>query len=97
MQQSVRFVHGRIEKISPTGTAIENARFNFGGTITRDGFHLSYDRGRYIAALTFFGACIGFTDLSGIYVPNDMEKDVAAVCLKCALDAIEKPFEPTRQ
>lgn len=57
-----------IDIIIPTGTAIQNARayqvlnptFNAGNTgeVTRDGTHLEFGVGRYIAACTFFQTLI---------------------------------------
>lgn len=46
-----------IDIIIPTGTAIQNARgtsLNTNGELTRDGSHLSFGTGRYIAACTWF-------------------------------------------
>ena len=39
-----------ISMVIPVGTAIQNARTSFvGDTLTRDGYHLTYDFGRYVA------------------------------------------------
>lgn len=48
-----------IDVLIPSGTAIQNARTNpylkaVGNDLTRDGHHLDYGTGRYIAALTVF-------------------------------------------
>ena len=48
-----------IDILIPTGTAIQNARTNsylndVGAELTRDGHHLNYGIGRYIAGITFF-------------------------------------------
>lgn len=41
--------------VIPTGTAIQNLRMSFiGDTLNRDGFHLSFNEGRYTAGLTWF-------------------------------------------
>ncbi len=46
--------------IIPSGTTIQNLRTSsLGDTLTRDGFHLTYDVGRYAAALTWFAALSG--------------------------------------
>ncbi len=43
------------ESIIPSGTAVQNLRTSyFGDTLTRDGFHMSYDYGRYLTGLTWF-------------------------------------------
>ncbi len=55
-----------IDIVSPTGTAIQNARaMKLGVPLTRDKYHLSLALGRYIAGLTFFKAVTG-TDISYI-------------------------------
>ena len=46
--------NGEIVKVIPNGTAIQNVRTSFiGDNVTRDGYHLSYDKGRYLAGLTY--------------------------------------------
>lgn len=55
--------------IIPTGTAIQNARsvsgvtniINGGNNMTRDGYHLQYGTGRYIACATMFQKVFGDT------------------------------------
>ena len=48
--------------VIPTGTMIQNMRTTYlGDTLTRDGFHLSFDLGRYFASLIWFHK---LTDLS---------------------------------
>ena len=50
-----------IDVLSPVGTAVQNARATvLRDRMSRDGYHLSYALGRYIAGLTFFRALIGF-------------------------------------
>ena len=50
----------RIDGVIPSGTAIQNLRTSyFGDTLTRDGYHLSYNYGRYAAALTWFAYITG--------------------------------------
>ena len=47
-------------KVIPSGTAIQNLRTSlYGDTVTRDGHHLSYDVGRFTAALTWAGIISG--------------------------------------
>ena len=46
--------------IIPSGTAVQNLRSSYiGDTITRDGYHMSYDYGRYTVALTWFAYLTG--------------------------------------
>jgi hypothetical protein len=47
-------------KIIPAGTTAQNLRTTYlGDTITRDGYHMSYDFGRYAVALTWYVALTG--------------------------------------
>ncbi len=84
--------------IIPSGTAIQNIRTSyFGDTVTRDGYHLSYDIGRYTAALTWLKAITG-TDLSKVtYVPEEYRYLLGTKASLAAKEAAEKavlmPFE----
>ena len=49
-----------IEAIIPNGTAIQNMRTSYvGDNLTRDGYHLSYGLGRYVAGLTLVASLTG--------------------------------------
>lgn len=86
-------------KIVPNGTAIQNMRTSFvGDTLTRDGYHLSYDKGRYIAALTFAKTITG-CDLEKItYIPSSQSytDGVMAAMKESVNNAIAKPYEVTQ-
>lgn len=80
-----------IDTISPAGTAVQNARTAGIGCLTRDGFHLSLDTGRYIAGMTFFKALTG-ADISNVPMvkcENDYAKRVAVEAVN---NAIAEPF-----
>lgn len=63
--------HDRIEGLIPVGTVIQNLRSSYmGDTFTRDGYHLSYGKGRYIAGLTFFRAITDLNIDSITYLPT---------------------------
>lgn len=50
----------KIETVVPTGTAIQNGRSSFlGDHFCRDGYHLEFGVGRYIAACTWFEKLTG--------------------------------------
>ena len=50
--QSNVVAKGGFDKIIPSGTAVQNLRTSFiGDTFTRDGYHMSYDIGRFLVAL----------------------------------------------
>ncbi len=85
-----------LDVISPAGTAIQNARSTGKlGCLCRDGFHLSYGVGRYIAALTFLGKLTqeNLDDLT--FVPEGIGDVERKLAIECAKKAIENPFEAT--
>lgn len=60
-----------IDFVIPAGTAIQNARTSFmGDTLNRDGYHLDYYIGRYIAGLAWFHKITGLPIDSLDYVPS---------------------------
>ncbi len=84
-----------IDIVSPTGTAIQNARTSFVGLLTRDNYHLSLKLGRYIAGLTFFKALTG-ADISSIsWAPDGINAYMKSVALESAQNAINTPFSVT--
>lgn len=87
-----------IEGILPSGTAIQNLRTSYlGDTLTRDGYHLSYDIGRYTAALVWYKQLMG-ADLTNLTVVPKKYLNIAQhlPAIKEAVNnAIEKPFEIT--
>ena len=85
-----------IDIISPTGIAIQTARnLNF-TNLTRDGFHLSYDFGRYIAALTFLKT-LSDVDITKVdWAPETItveEKNAAVHCASLAYDIFQKNID----
>ena len=85
-----------VDILVPTGTAVENARTADIGVLTRDGYHLSLDTGRYIAGLTLIGALSG-KDISNVEWKPDTTDDCAkAVAIKSAISALNSPFETTK-
>lgn len=60
-----------ITRILPAGTAIQNLRTSYlGDTLTRDGYHLSYDLGRYTAGLTWVCSITGISPYEINWVPS---------------------------
>ena len=84
------------KKIVPVGTAIQNARTSvLGDKLTRDGFHLNLDYGRYIAGLTFLGAVSG-VDISNVnFAPANVSSNIKAICIESAKNALKTPFAVT--
>ena len=85
-----------LDIVSPTGTAIQNARTAALGSLNRDGYHLSLAAGRYVAGLTFFMALTG-KNISDIdWAPSGMNKYMKDVAIESACNAMIKPFEVTK-
>ena len=92
-----------IEILIPSGTAIQNARTSYlGDNLNRDGTHLDYAIGRYIAALTFFAAVtdadISAIEWSPVNVDDAADVDAAAraVAIESVINALENPYEVTQ-
>ena len=87
----------KIGRIVPNGTAIQNARTSYlGDTLTRDGHHMSKDKGRVLTGITMIAATAGIPwdtiDLSGVC------EDAAFVkaALESVKNAIANPLEVTQ-
>ncbi len=89
--------------IIPNGTAIQNARTSYiGDSLTRDEYdHLSYDAGRYIAAMGLVGVLTG-RDMSTVtWKPTDsgfnypMNDKMIAMCKESWANAVASPYEIT--
>ena len=90
--------YSSIEGILPSGTAIQNLRTSYiGDSLTRDGYHMTYDIGRYTTALTWCCALTGI-DASAIdWVPSEylsIADDLDAI-YEAVNNAVENPFEVT--
>lgn len=84
------------EIIIPNATSVQNARTSIlGDTITRDGFHMSYDLGRYLTGLMFFKQLTNIEIDNIEYCPESISEEVKQICIKAVNNAYEKPFEIT--
>ena len=84
-----------VDILSPAGTAIQNLRTATDRKLTRDGFHLSYDLGRYTASLTFLKKLCDL-DLSKVsWMPEGVSEEERELAKKAAELAIAKPFSVT--
>ncbi|HHT28686.1 MAG TPA: DUF4886 domain-containing protein [Firmicutes bacterium] len=84
--------------IIPTGTAIQNVRTSYiGDILTRDGYHLSYNLGRYIAGLTWFHAITGQPIDQITWVPSEVEIPAAymPIIKEAVQAAVINPFAVT--
>ena len=86
-----------IKIISPTGTAIQNARTSYiGDNLTRDGYHLTYGLGRYTAGLTFFHALTGLPIDNVGYAPDGIEEEEKKIAIESAVNAVKNPRQITQ-
>ncbi len=86
----------KIEIIIPAGTAIQNVRTSYvGDTLTRDGYHLTTDYGRYIGSLTFVHALTGLSIDNMTYAPSGVTENRILVAVEAVNNAVLKPFEVT--
>lgn len=96
--QSTVLANNSIEGVIPSGTAIQNARSSYiGDTLTRDGYHLSYGLGRYIAGMTWFAYLTGESIENITWVPDEY-KSVSLyldVVKEAVTNAISAPYEVT--
>jgi hypothetical protein len=85
-----------IEDVIPSGTAIQNLRTSFiGDTLTRDGYHLSYDLGRYTAGLTWFMKITHFSIDDIEYKPEGISDSEFLAIKEAVINAVFHPYEIT--
>ena len=89
------------EKVSysvvPNATSIQNARTSLlGDTLTRDGYHLNLQIGRFIAGLTFVAKVTGADITDFAYAPNGVTSKQLEIAIESVQNAIANPFEITQ-
>jgi len=88
--------HKDIDFLIPVGTAIQNARTSYKGhTMNRDGYHLNYDHGRYIASLCWASVICGFNPDSVPFYPSNISEYCANMCKAAVKGAIALPYDTT--
>lgn len=89
--------NSELEFVIPVGTAIQNARTSYlGDTLTRDGHHLSYKMGRYIAGMTFAQALTGI-DISRLtYQPAGVSTEAGKLAIESVKNAFIAPNQATK-
>lgn len=96
VREKVYYNYPEIKHIVPNGTAIQNARTSYvGDTLTRDGFHLSLELGRYVAGLTFFHKLTGISIENIDYMPDGVDESLRDVAIESAMNAIASPWRVT--
>ena len=96
--QSKILTNSNFINIIPSGTAVQNMRTSFvGDNLTRDGYHMSYDKGRYLTALCYAKALTG-CDLSQVnYTPSayTFSSSLLDAMKEAVNNAVAQPFEVT--
>lgn len=96
--QSKILTNPEIDGVIPSGTAIQNVRTShIGDTLTRDGYHLSMDLGRFIAGVTWFSALTGESIDELSFAPNDdpyISLNLPLI-IESVKAAIDEPFKVT--
>jgi len=88
--------HEELTFVIPSGTAIQNARTSIlGDNLNRDGYHLDYGIGRYIAACTWLEAVTGLNAVGKTYRPQSVDEMTAGIGQKAAHNAILQPNSVT--
>lgn len=88
--------HPEFDLLLNTMDAIQNARTSwFGDTMNRDGWHLSYSRGRYTAGCLWFEKITGKSVVGNPYHPEKLSDEEAFVCQTAAHEACLHPFSIT--
>ena len=83
--------------IIPSGTAVQNARFSpVRENLTRDGFHLSFLVGRYIAACTWYESLFGTSVVGNGFVPEGVRDYQKEIAQNAAHNAVLNPFSVTK-
>ena len=107
VEEAMQNHRGDLQFYIPVGTAIQNARTTeladpvigdaqpVNRELTRDGFHLNYTIGRYIAACTWFEALTGISPVGFKMRPKGVTPEQAALAQKAAHDAIVVPVAVT--
>lgn len=94
--QQVMANHPELELLIPAGTAVQNARTSYiGQHLNRDGYHLHYNHGRYIASLIWYEKIIGKCALDVTWHPESITDYCADMCRHAVHAAVESPWEVT--
>lgn len=80
-----------ITRIIPSGDAVKIARNLIGESLTRDGFHLSYEEGRYIAACVWAEFLTGKSVVGNPWHPADLTPQMALAAQLAAHAAFSQP------
>ena len=86
-----RVVTPLVDKVCPTGTAVQNFRLDYDGPMCRDGYHLHRGIGRYVAGLAFLKAIVG-VDISAIRWTPEEAESLRERAIAAVEQAMVRPF-----
>ena len=93
------YPHSEIDFVIPVGTVIQNARTSlYGDKLTRDGYHLGNQQGRYIAGLTWYHKITGMPIDNMKYAPNDtlLMEYQQKIMTESIYNAVQQPEQVTQ-
>lgn len=86
--------NSNFDRVIPNGTAVQNMRSSYvGDTLTRDGYHMSYDQGRYLVALMFVKSITGLDITKNTYRPSGVSDTYAYVAANAVNKAYSAPLK----
>lgn len=86
----------RINMIIPSGTAIQNMRTtSVGDHLDRDGYHLSYQLGRYTASCVWLEKLTGKSSVGNTFIPEGLSPELANIAQRAAHAAVLMPYAIT--
>ncbi|MGN5956030.1 DUF4886 domain-containing protein [Sphingobacterium lactis] len=88
---------GDFEFVVPSGTAVQNARTSsIGDHMTRDGYHLNLDYGRFTAACVWYAKLFNADPRKNPYKPEKLTDEQAKIAKEAAWKAVKKPFKVSK-
>lgn len=86
----------QIYKVVPSGTAVQNVRSSvIGDHVTRDGFHLDLNFGRFTAACAWYEILTGRNVTANGYRPESVSHEQEVIVKKAAHKAVRNPWSVT--
>lgn len=87
------FGWGNFDILVPAGTSIQNARSTFlGDNLTRDGYHLNLDYGRFVAACTWYESLFKENVITNTFLPLHVSYIEGQIAREAAHKAVEMPY-----
>ena len=89
--------NSNFDRIIPSGTAVQNMRSSVvGDTLTRDGYHMSYDLGRFLVGLMFVKSITGLDISKNTYVPSGVSDTNAYIAVNAVNKAYSTPLKVSK-